>query len=966
MSGYPNRNNGAPHRNNGAGSRAFASAFAHVSWPLPGDHNRGQQLQQQQRYQPDPQQRLHQWEQQQQQQQWPQQLQQRQQWPQLWREPQHPNNWQQWQRQGTQGQGQGQAATAAAAAAANAANAAARRVAASDARRVAASDARRVAAAAAAARRVAQNSLEDDSEAIVKPTELMLYGVGNHYDASKTVVSRMMQMWPRWHNFCSSLGRPTHTTGQGLGLLKVNDSGTVSFDNLTIVAFVEWLDRSAKEDGGRSITFDRLDNGCQFLQTHLRTEARHYNDRDADAPGVVVTGVVNTQPTVKRIRDRVRKEQANRSIEDGVDLQAHLDNEITEQQLIDLMMTSFVSKDPKVCECTLLSRLVTGSSICVARATGQRGDDIRDVKYGMRFIRLRKKLGPNGTETNFRVTNKGKTNSVGRHTYTQMAPNKFPILSPDAWEGTLDILRFGLLKEPFPDFLDWHTYSTRPVYRSDFNHDKAIEGSRMSDLWRRFFNANDVVSDKLTHQLRRQGQQEMDDSGIDPSHISRFYGYTESEGNSGTTKHQKKSYLTNLPLPGVAERVFCEPSHPRMHNPAWASVVIVDELVNSAIPQLLPALKSLTKAYMETTSFKARKEERLFMGLGAVTCIYFNVCMAFRLLASVPVSIQTGKLDRTSEPLYKLFRLGGAEQALFFQQAVFDTPEWHNLVCRMREVQEQEEDNKVVVPVNLSNAFECGLHEHVVPFLREGQEFNTSMSRRIEHVEAGQASLLAGQARIEAGQARIEALLCSDGSLVNRQTAIAPATGAADLFEDHEDHRGAPQHQQGGLLPRRREDDKRADGTDRKRRRKVTRFVVTSLAREQGHGHRVIMSNDNKTLRQFWDEYAHGRGNTPALRDLEDHGNEWRKDVVYTGPSGEVLMCRALGQAWYQRVGLYNLVQYYIDAAGMLEEDAIIKGEELFKTANYSNKTHRYCVKDANRIFRLELKRLGGAKTHGR
>jgi hypothetical protein len=127
------------------------------------------------------------------------------------------------------------------------------------------------------------------------------------------------------------------------------------------------------------------------------------------------------------------------------------------------MMTSFVSKNPKVCECTLLSRLVTGSSICVARATGQRGDDIRVVKYGMQFIRLRKKLGPNRTETNFHVTNKGKTNSVGRHMYTQMAPNKFPILSPDAWEGTLDILRFGLLKEPFPDFLDWHTYSTRPV-----------------------------------------------------------------------------------------------------------------------------------------------------------------------------------------------------------------------------------------------------------------------------------------------------------------------------------------------------------------------------------------------------------------------------------------------------------------------------------------------------------------------
>jgi hypothetical protein len=58
-----------------------------------------------------------------------------------------------------------------------------------------------------------------------------------------------------------------------------------------------------------------------------------------DFPGCGCAFFFNTQPTVKRIRDRVRKEQANRSIEDGVDLQAHLDNEITEQQLIDLMMT---------------------------------------------------------------------------------------------------------------------------------------------------------------------------------------------------------------------------------------------------------------------------------------------------------------------------------------------------------------------------------------------------------------------------------------------------------------------------------------------------------------------------------------------------------------------------------------------------------------------------------------------------
>jgi hypothetical protein len=103
-------------------------------------------------------------------------------------------------------------------------------------------------------------------------------------------------------------------------------------------------------------------------------------------------------------------------------------------------MTSFVSKEPKVCEFSLLSWLVTGSSICITRATEQQRDNIRDVKYGMQYIRIRNNLGPNGTKTNISMTNKGETNSMGRHMYTHIAPDKFPVLSTDAWEGALDIL----------------------------------------------------------------------------------------------------------------------------------------------------------------------------------------------------------------------------------------------------------------------------------------------------------------------------------------------------------------------------------------------------------------------------------------------------------------------------------------------------------------------------------------------
>jgi hypothetical protein len=64
-------------------------------------------------------------------------------------------------------------------------------------------------------------------------------------------------------------------------------------------------------------------------------------------------------------------------------------------------MTSFLSKEPKVFEFSLLSWLVTGSSICFTRTTEQHGDNIRDVKYGMRFISLRNNLGSNGYKSNF-------------------------------------------------------------------------------------------------------------------------------------------------------------------------------------------------------------------------------------------------------------------------------------------------------------------------------------------------------------------------------------------------------------------------------------------------------------------------------------------------------------------------------------------------------------------------------------
>jgi hypothetical protein len=74
-------------------------------------------------------------------------------------------------------------------------------------------------------------------------------------------------------------------------------------------------------------------------------------------------------------------------------------------------------------------------------------------------------LGDGETVDNF-IHNYGKTNRVGRLKTKSFCNHRNPCMDTSAHLGMNLLLRFYVLCEPFPDFLDGEDYTKRSVFRS--------------------------------------------------------------------------------------------------------------------------------------------------------------------------------------------------------------------------------------------------------------------------------------------------------------------------------------------------------------------------------------------------------------------------------------------------------------------------------------------------------------------
>ena len=110
-------------------------------------------------------------------------------------------------------------------------------------------------------------------------------------------------------------------------------------------------------------------------------------------------------------------------------------------------------------------------------------------------------IGPahEGSEVDFFIGNKGKTNKEGKHTTVAMAANVNPIKDFAAMSGVALLHRHVIMKEPFPDQLDYNDFCKRPFYCAARSYTDFVSEHQMSNIWNKAHETNVIFIDKVMH-----------------------------------------------------------------------------------------------------------------------------------------------------------------------------------------------------------------------------------------------------------------------------------------------------------------------------------------------------------------------------------------------------------------------------------------------------------------------------------
>jgi hypothetical protein len=367
-----------------------------------------------------------------------------------------------------------------------------------------------------------------------------------------------------------------------------------------------------------------MEDGILFLQNQLNLDCNVH-----DQP--TIKGAVHADAIINSIMNQCRQSKATRMVDKGIDIQAKLDVRISNEQMDALVEECFAPTDPTIQDMHELSRLQTVCGIRHTQATGQRGQDLRGFTSSMAFTRRVRAIGPGrGINVDFAITNDGKTNKEGKITYSAFAPHINPLWDPSGLQGLCFIYRHTVLLEPFPNHVNFRDFqlhpqddfAKRPVYREIKDYTKHLDKSTMNDQWKAFYASQNIFSDKVTHQGRRQVQQELCDDGIQQEKIRRFCHYADGGGGKGGNKKQVKHYLTNPPVDATVSRSGGDRRHTKQHDPPYNKCGRVsgelDAVMEKGAPYVGTEHDKVKREEDLTPSYKKREEKRLIMARGSI------------------------------------------------------------------------------------------------------------------------------------------------------------------------------------------------------------------------------------------------------------------------------------------------------------------------------------------------------------
>jgi hypothetical protein len=479
------------------------------------------------------------------------------------------------------------------------------------------------------------------------------------------------------------------------------------------------------------------------------------------------------------------------------------------------------------------------------------------------------------------------------------------------------------------------------------------------------FNSVNIVCDKVTHQGRVQGQQ-MLDLGLCPTPlITRYAGYTECRGTGSGNKNQNQSYLTNQCVGVMSSLAGSKFGHkcPEAHSPAYHAVPIVDIqeglFCHAGMPGVLVQRDSIQEEYDACRSKKELAKKRLFMAQGASNYLYEAVVRALLVAASRPLSTTTGRLDREAPAAYE--RFSGKQQLPVYDNPVFACEEFKVLVERVKQAQEQEDDNVIELSVQQENAMTLALKNNVGEPISQLAAQVSNVSVKVEAMSIAiykdhQDKLLDLERQNCALRAFIESQgLALPDSVLPKYAVVSPCSSnrpntmllLQDSGPDDMDTDTEPDVTLSSLMYRAAPaDDTTSTGMVRKRRRGYTQDEQErfALRLRMPPTHNFTPAANLRTLPDWWNEYAHGSTDRQALRDLEaEYGAEWRKDL----PGNKTKTT-----TWCTRKNVYALVEYYMDMDNdfsVLSLDAV----EPFTAADFEVRplTEEEALMEANKTY---------------
>jgi hypothetical protein len=742
-----------------------------------------------------------------------------------------------------------------------------------------------------------------------------------------------------WCDYCTLRQRPPyssasdaapdaapHTIRPGLGLYDdpdaLNQKNEQLYNHEVVDGFFRYLVPKRDSENKFYATGNTMKIAKTFLNAHLRCEfyALLKSAGIYSRSGEISVG---KSVAVKRCVKAVRERKASEAIEQFTDLLGDVDNVISDEEIRNMLVSVYCPKaGGKFEKCNDLYKLEFAASFNASSSNVRRGEEQRSGRLCNRFIRRVRGFGPNpGLPVSMFLTNHGKHNQDGRVEYTGAGPHCDPLRDTAATLGVLHLYRFVVSGEPFPNFLVFKDFMSVWTYPSHTDRSKAVCAKSYSNTWRAPFEEQGVRVSKLTHQWRRQSQQEMDNMGVSTPHIERMAG--TASGDKKQSRSMVKCYLTPPPVPAVAERCNADPKNPLSHNPAWIAVMgePLRAVLRVGIPTLLEQQQQVHAEWGACTTFQQRQDGRWPGAKESIDSMIHDISRAFQMFASRPICPLTGELLFDSPTHRDLFKEGAFCSLLHLP--VFSSKEYADFEALVKVAQDTYFRSAITLTAPVRNELDRILTEKVGGRL-------TAIERE---------------------------LCCIRVSCISSGSGGSGGSGQPSI--DSRNYHQSTGGLQPSLPP---QTDTLVNGAPRKRHRPITQqAIISAVASRQGsegESHLPLVVLDDHwctTLEDYWRLYKEKW--SPLERT---QGASWRTDRQLPG----LHKIGSRSTWWSTRKHMYALVNYYL-ATGLSEEDALLQANVTFCSVKLS-KGNRRPIKAVSIACKAKLEELGQRILKGR